>query len=60
MGFAGAGYLAVAAVMHGLFILSAVKVLNETGHRFAKLMFGYSIFYLFALFAAMMLDRVVT
>jgi protoheme IX farnesyltransferase len=59
MGFAGAGYLAAAVVLHGLFIISAIKVLNETGHRFAKIMFGYSIFYLFALLAAMMLDRVV-
>ncbi len=59
MGFAGQAYLAAAVILHGLFIVSAVKVLNETGHRFARLMFGYSIFYLFALFAAMMLDRVV-
>lgn len=58
MGIAGAFYLAGAIVLHGLFVLSAWRVLRDTGYRYAKMMFGYSIFYLFALFALMMIDKV--
>lgn len=55
---AGTFYLASAAVLQGLFVLSSIRVLNETGYKYARIMFGYSIFYLFALFALMMLDKV--
>ena len=58
MGMTGMTYLVGASVLHALFILSALRVWRETGHRYAKLMFGYSIFYLFALFALMMADRI--
>ncbi len=58
MGMVGVGYLAGAVVLQGLFILSAVRVLNEVGDKYARIMFGYSIFYLFALFALMMMDKV--
>jgi protoheme IX farnesyltransferase len=59
MGMAGMLYLAGAVALHGLFILNAVKVLREKeGYRFARLMFGYSIFYLFALFTLMMADKI--
>ncbi len=37
---------------------SAVKVWADATHKYARIMFGYSIFYLFALFAVMMLDKV--
>jgi len=55
---AGGLYLLGAGLLHGLFLLAAVRVWREKGHRFARLMFGYSIFYLFALFALMMIDKV--
>jgi heme o synthase len=58
MGVAGTLYLAGALVLQGLFLVSALRVWRERTHRYAKIMFGYSIFYLFALFALMMLDRV--
>jgi heme o synthase len=58
MHMAGTAYLAAAVVLHGLFILSAVKVWTDTTHKYARIMFGYSIFYLFALFTVMMLDKV--
>lgn len=56
IGFAGLFYLCGAVVLGGLFILSAIKTYQEkTGFKFAKLMFGYSIFYLFALFLLLMI-----
>jgi len=54
---AGTAYLAGAALLHGLFIIAALRVCYETGYKFAKMTFGYSIFYLFGLFALMMADR---
>lgn len=56
---AGIIYLGGALVLHGLFILGAVRVWRDTTHKSAKVLFGYSIFYLFAIFALMMIDRVV-
>ncbi|TAL32489.1 MAG: protoheme IX farnesyltransferase [Alphaproteobacteria bacterium] len=58
MHMAGTAYLIAAVVLHGLFILSAVKVWADSTHKYARIMFGYSIFYLFALFTVMMLDKV--
>ncbi len=58
MGMAGVIYLVIASLLHLMFIVSSVRVLRETGYRFARLMFGYSIFYLFALFTVLMLDKV--
>ncbi len=59
-GIAGAGYAAGAVVLGTLFLICAVQVLREdgaaTGYRGARRMFGYSIFYLFALFTLLMLD----
>ncbi|MCA8909755.1 MAG: protoheme IX farnesyltransferase, partial [Rhodospirillaceae bacterium] len=61
LGVAGALYGVGAAVLGALFIVCAVRVLREdgeaTGHRGAKLMFGFSIFYLFAVFALLIADR---
>ena len=61
-GIAGIGYAAGAAVLGALFLICAVQVLREngeeTGHRAARRMFGYSIFYLFALFGLLMLDGI--
>ena len=58
MGMAGVVYLVIASLLHLMFIVSSLRVLRETGYRFARLMFGYSIFYLFALFTVMMMDKV--
>jgi protoheme IX farnesyltransferase len=54
MGFAGVFYAAGAAVLHTLFIISAWRVLRDDTMRSARSMFAFSIFYLFALFALMM------
>ncbi len=60
-GVTGTAYAAAAVVLGLLFIASAVRVCREdgpaTGWRSAKLMFGYSIFHLFALFGAMVADH---
>ena len=58
MHIAGAIYLGFASLLQALFILSALKVWSDPTHRYARIMFGYSIFYLFALFALMMMDKV--
>jgi protoheme IX farnesyltransferase len=58
MHIAGLAYLAGAILLHGLFIIAAFRVWRDTTFKFAKMMFGYSIFYLFALFALMMIDKV--
>lgn len=56
MGIAGMGYALAATVMGGLFVVSAIRVLQERqGYRAARQMFGYSIFYLFAIFTALVL-----
>ncbi len=58
MGMAGMGYLAGACLLHGFFILSAFRVWQERGgYKYARKMFGFSIFYLFAIFALMMADK---
>jgi protoheme IX farnesyltransferase len=60
LGTAGMVYLTFAAVLGGLFILAALRVLREDGaatnHKAARQMFGYSILYLFAIFAALIVD----
>jgi protoheme IX farnesyltransferase len=55
---AGTAYLAGAIALHGLFLLAAFRVWRDKTFKFAKIMFGYSIFYLFGLFALMMIDKV--
>ena len=57
LGVAGWLYGAVAMVLSLGFVLSAVAVLRDAGDTAAKRMFGYSIFYLFALFALLVVDR---
>ena len=57
LGVASPLYGMAAAVLGGLFILSAIAVWRDDSDKSAKRMFGYSIFYLFALFGAMILDR---
>ncbi|MBP5858505.1 heme o synthase [Marivibrio halodurans] len=59
LGAAGSVYGLSAAVLGGLFLVSALAVLREpddAGDKAAKRMFGYSIFYLFAIFGALIVD----
>lgn len=55
-GVVGWLYGGVALVLGLAFLAAAVCVYFDKTHRSAKRMFGYSIFYLFALFATMMVD----
>jgi protoheme IX farnesyltransferase len=61
IGTLGAVYAGVALVLGALFVAQAVAVaradLAATKYKSAKRLFGYSILYLFALFAVMPLDR---
>ena len=57
LGIAGIWYAAGAAVLGGLFVLSSVRVLRSDDDKPAKQMFGFSILYLFALFALLIVDR---
>ena len=60
LGFAGLAYGAVALVMGLAFVACALNVLRasgeETTDRAAKRMFGFSILYLFVLFAMLLVD----
>jgi len=56
MGYAGMIYLIAASVLSGFFIVTAIKVLMSSDLKPARLMFSYSVFYLFALFLAVMFD----
>jgi len=57
LGVAGAWYAIGALVLSGLFILSALRVLRSEDDKPAMQMFGFSILYLFALFALLIVDR---
>ncbi len=56
LGYAGVVYGAAAVLLSGFFVVCAVKVLKSDDLKYARLMFGYSVFYLFALFLAVMID----
>ncbi len=55
LGYAGLRYGITATVLSGFFIFTAIRVLRTEDLRPARLMFGYSVFYLFALFLALMI-----
>jgi protoheme IX farnesyltransferase len=57
LGVTGMVYGAVALMLSAAFTACAVRVLLSDAERPAKQMFGFSIFYLFALFAVMVADR---
>jgi protoheme IX farnesyltransferase len=61
MGFAGLAYGVTAIVGGAAFLALAVRVArsgdNPAGDRAAKLLFGYSIVYLFALFAVLLIEN---
>lgn len=55
-GLAGLNYAIASIILNALFILSAAQTLKENdGHKCARRMFAYSIFYLFAIFTALVL-----
>jgi len=57
MGMAGAVYGAMAVLLGGLFILASIRVWHDNSDQSARKMFAYSIFYLFALFTLLIVDR---
>lgn len=58
LNISGSLYLISAIVLSLFFIFTAVRVLMDDTHKSAKQMFGYSVFYLFALFLALMIDKI--
>lgn len=56
LGMTGWIYGISALALSGFFVFTAVRVLRDQSHKSARLMFGYSVFYLFALFLALMID----
>jgi protoheme IX farnesyltransferase len=60
-GYAGAVYGITAALAGAAMIALAIRVRNEArGHAASKQMFGFSILYLFLLFAMLLVDRMAT
>jgi heme o synthase len=58
LGYAGSLYGAVATAAGAVLLVLALQVWRErSGHAASKRMFAFSIFYLFVLFAALLLDR---
>jgi protoheme IX farnesyltransferase len=57
VGLAGSFYLVGAGVLSFLFTAAAVAVLRDPTDAAAKRMFGFSILYLFALFALLVVDK---
>ena len=57
MGFASVTYAAVAAVLGLVFLIGAYRVLMSKGLSEARQLFKFSIFYLFALFATLGIER---
>lgn len=56
LGAAGILYLVSACVLSGFFVVTSVRVLLSDDLKYARAMFGYSVFYLFALFLMVMID----
>ncbi len=57
LGVAGLAYAVAAAALGAVFVLAAILVWFDKTDRSAKRMFGYSILYLFLLFALLLVDR---
>lgn len=53
----GIVYLAGATALSSLFIVCAVRVMFDDTHKSARQMFGYSIFYLFALLTLLLVEH---
>jgi protoheme IX farnesyltransferase len=54
----GMVYLASSSILSAFFIYTSIKVIFDDSYKSAKLMFGYSVFYLFALFLSLIIDKV--
>jgi protoheme IX farnesyltransferase len=54
LGLASIAYGVVAGILSTFFLYTSLRVLQSDDLKHAKLMFGYSVFYLFALFTAFM------
>lgn len=59
-GMSGAFYLGGALVLGGVFLYYAVRLLKDRGQRLPMRVFGYSSFYLMALFGFLLLDHYYT
>jgi len=59
LGTLGAVFGATAALLGALFIATAWRVMRDDSDKNCKQLFGFSIFYLFLLFLAMIVDRCV-
>ena len=57
LGFAGPFYGSIAAVLGGVFLLGAMRVWRDDQERHCRQLFGFSILYLFAIFAILLVDR---
>lgn len=57
LGYAGVPYLVVAGLLSAKFVMGALKVRRSDVPRDAMRLFGFSILYLFALFTALLADR---
>ena len=57
LGIAGLVYGVAAAVLGGVFIFLALRVLSQATDKSARRMFGFSVLYLFLLFALLIVDR---
>ncbi|MBL8703984.1 MAG: protoheme IX farnesyltransferase [Rhodospirillales bacterium] len=57
LGFASLAYAAVATAMSLVFIGFSLRLLGDAENRTAMKMFGFSLLYLFVLFAALIADR---
>jgi heme o synthase len=58
LGYAGPVYGVTAAIVGAIMIALALRVRREgAGHRASKQLFGFSILYLFVLFAMLLIDR---
>ena len=57
VGAAGKTYAVGAFILSGLFAVSALQVLRLQTEKASRLMFGYSILYLFMMFGLVMIDR---
>jgi protoheme IX farnesyltransferase len=55
-GLVGLDYAVISIILNGLFLVSAIKTYFEKeGYKNARRMFAYSIFYLFAMFSALVI-----
>jgi protoheme IX farnesyltransferase len=57
LGVAGLVYAATSVVLGLVFLAGAIAVWRDPGERAAKALFGYSIVYLFLIYALIMIDR---